>query len=475
MGIVVPSGIYTDQGCQPLREMFFNRSQVEFLYCFENRRAIFNIHRSFKFVLFSTRKGGKTDWFKCAFMEHDPERLPVIDANALALSVSNANALALSVSNVKRFSGDALSLPEFNDTKSLKIGLKILGDNPLLGGENGIRVEDEIHKTNDSALFCHKEQDVWPVYQGGQIWFFDHKFSDVDLWIQKLGAESYAQKEIISASKNRRHLLCILSNNYVPSRTWSDEPRLVFREVAASTNERTFIFAIIPQYSLHTYSLRSFERFYLTGNNPGSIKIDEILSFQDISIFLATLNSFVIDFYMRAQCTNHLSTIYMYAPIAKSVFENQYRKVLSARALRLTCVTKDLESLWRKVYTEDFKEPEFWYPSSAPIDNYGPAHEQEIRRRLRNEAGKLTPEWGPHCGVHDRLPDRRDTGDRAQLRAEIDAYVAHLYGLTRDDFAYILDTFPVLKKKEEKAFGEFMSKRKCLEEYDRIGKILNAE
>lgn len=85
------------------------------------------------------------------------------------------------------------------------------------------------------------------------------------------------------------------------------------------------------------------------------------------------------------------------------------------------------------------------------------------------------PEWGPHCGVHDRLPDRRDTGDRAQLRAEIDAYVAHLYGLSRDDFAYILDTFPVLKKKEKKAFGEFMSKRKCLEEYDRIGKIMNAE
>ena len=33
-------------------------------------------------------------------------------------------------------------------------------------------------------------------------------------------------------------------------------------------------------------------------------------------------------------------------------------------------------------------------------------------------------------------------------------------------------TFPVLKKREEKAFGEFMSKRKCLEEYDRIALIL---
>jgi len=120
----------------------------------------------------------------------------------------------------------------------------------------------------------------------------------------------------------------------------------------------------------------------------------------------------------------------------------------------------------------NWQYPDFWYPDSAPIDNYGPIHEQEIRLRLREEAKNLTPEWGPHCGVHDRLPDRRDTGDRAQLRAEIDAYVAHLYGLNKDDFSYILDTFPVLKKKEIKAFGEFLSKRKCLEEYDRISLIL---
>jgi hypothetical protein len=66
-------------------------------------------------------------------------------------------------------------------------------------------------------------------------------------------------------------------------------------------------------------------------------------------------------------------------------------------------------------------------------------------------------------------------GNRAQLRAEIDVYVAHLYGLSRDDLVYILDTFPVLKKNEKEAFGEFMSKRKCMEEYDRIGKIMNAK
>jgi len=167
---------------------------------------------------------------------------------------------------------------------------------------------------------------------------------------------------------------------------------------------------------------------------------------------------------------------YLYQlPIARKTVSEFFEQAITARAARLVSGNGKFLPVWESVFCKDWQSPEFWYPSSAPIDNYGPAHEQEIRRRLRDEAGKLTPEWGPHCGVHDRLPDRRDTGDRAQLRAEIDAYVAHLYGLTRDDFAYILDTFPVLKKKEEKAFGEFMSKRKCLEEYDRIEKIMNAE
>jgi len=106
------------------------------------------------------------------------------------------------------------------------------------------------------------------------------------------------------------------------------------------------------------------------------------------------------------------------------------------------------------------------------INDYGPRHEQHLRERILDSASSLIQEWSGDCGVHDRTPDRRDTGDRAQLRAEIDAYVAHLYGLNRDDFAYILDTFPVLRQKEEKALWEFMSKRKCLEEYDRIATIL---
>lgn len=67
---------------------------------------------------------------------------------------------------------------------------------------------------------------------------------------------------------------------------------------------------------------------------------------------------------------------------------------------------------------------------------------------------------------------------RAQLRAELDAYYARLYGLTRDELRYILDpadvmgddypseTFRVLKKNEMREFGEYRTRRLVLEAWD---------
>ena len=71
-----------------------------------------------------------------------------------------------------------------------------------------------------------------------------------------------------------------------------------------------------------------------------------------------------------------------------------------------------------------------------------------------------------------------DEGRRVQLRAELDGYYAHLYGLTRDELRYILDpkevfgedfsseTFRVLKEGEDKEFGEYRTRRLVLEAFD---------
>lgn len=59
--------------------------------------------------------------------------------------------------------------------------------------------------------------------------------------------------------------------------------------------------------------------------------------------------------------------------------------------------------------------------------------------------------------------------ERAQARAEIDAIVAkHVYDLSRDELAYVLDQFPVLEKRDRKAHGTFATKDRILDWYDRV-------
>ena len=57
---------------------------------------------------------------------------------------------------------------------------------------------------------------------------------------------------------------------------------------------------------------------------------------------------------------------------------------------------------------------------------------------------------------------------RFQLQCELDAAFFHLYGISRDDAAYILDTFNVLQRAEMKAHGEYRTKRVILEIYDAL-------
>ncbi|MBF6446212.1 N-6 DNA methylase [Nocardia elegans] len=59
-----------------------------------------------------------------------------------------------------------------------------------------------------------------------------------------------------------------------------------------------------------------------------------------------------------------------------------------------------------------------------------------------------------------------DIDKRHRVRAELDAAFFHLYGIDRDDVEYIMDTFPIVKRKDEAAYGEYRTKRLILEIYD---------
>ena len=77
--------------------------------------------------------------------------------------------------------------------------------------------------------------------------------------------------------------------------------------------------------------------------------------------------------------------------------------------------------------------------------------------------------------AHDMAPFARDLGyvdasgevlppfvwsdeERRRRTAALDALFFHLYGLESDDAAYIMDTFPIVREQDEKAFGRYRTK-----------------
>lgn len=71
------------------------------------------------------------------------------------------------------------------------------------------------------------------------------------------------------------------------------------------------------------------------------------------------------------------------------------------------------------------------------------------------------------CGF-DGHPFRWDEERRFIIRCEIDAAFFHLYGIARDDVDYIMETFPIVKRNDEAAYGEYRTKETILEIYDQM-------
>ena len=454
LGLVCPSGLYTDESAIPLRQMFFSCSQIQFLYCFENRwPAVFeSVDNRFKFILFSTRKGGKTDSFTCSFMQHDPERLPIIEANAAIVKHDQ----------VIRFSPEAVALMEFNSQLAVEIVSKLYTVAPLLAESVkktwNCKQSYEFNMTTDRHLF-NQQEEGYPLYEGKLIAAFDHRFSAPSFWMK----ESIARREEIDSWWR-----LLKKKGSVPDRLDHEQYRVSFRNIAASTNERGFISAVLPPKVSCPHTMVVVRRLVPDEHTGRPIKWMESAQ---VPFLASVFNSFTCDYLIRMKITTHLDMHIVYSlPIPRlgsgDPRDAAYFWPVVARALRLVCTTEEYADLWAEVFPQ-IPADTLDVLGSAPAA-YGPAHEQALRERLTESYSALDTTWTSASGLHERTPERRDTGDRAQTRAELDALIAHLYGLTRDEFAYILDTFPVLRRKEQAAFGEFQSKRKALEEFERF-------
>ena len=52
--------------------------------------------------------------------------------------------------------------------------------------------------------------------------------------------------------------------------------------------------------------------------------------------------------------------------------------------------------------------------------------------------------------------------ERRHLRARLDALYFHLYGISREDASYIMDTFPIVRNQDVDEFGSYRTKEMVL-------------
>jgi hypothetical protein len=211
------------------------------------------------------------------------------------------------------------------------------------------------------------------------------------------------------------------------SRTDAELTKKIYQRVPVLENENTgknswgisFILSIIPKFGL---------------GHSAPVIILGIDKANLVSCLQANLSSLVFDFVTRQKLggTNFSFFIVKQLPvIPPETYIEEDIKFISTRVLELVYTSWDMQSFAKDMGYEG--EPFIW-----------------------------------------------DEQRRALLRAELDAYYAKLYGLTRDELRYILDpadvygedfpseTFRVLKNKEINKYGEYQTQRLVLEAWDRM-------
>ena len=373
-GIVIPSGIYTDLGTKQLRELLFSSAEIQVLFGLSNEKYIFEgVHHAFKIVLLIFEKGGSTDTFEAAFRINPREAVAPTHIEYF-LHAPNEH-IDISVPFIRKTSPDSLSVMEFKNPLDVLISEKMLVF-PLLGddlpGKWSIKLSTEFHMTNDSRLFrTEPAPNRLPLYEGKMIHQFTHQWGEPKYWLD----EKEARTALLGRTKDTGQML-----DY---QTY----RLGFRDVAASTNERTMIMTMLPQCVYCNHKLPT-----------AVIRTDQAQPDHPTELFVSSvMNSFVVDYVFRQRVTSNLTFFIVYQmPFPRLTVGDPYFAPLVERAARLICTTPEFDDLAREV------------------------------------------------GIGSHQNGATETAERARLRAEIDGMVAHLYGLTEADFIHILGTFPLI-------------------------------
>jgi hypothetical protein len=433
-GIIVPTGIATDDNTKKFFGDLVEKRAIISLLDFENKEAIFpGVHRSYKFCLL-TLSSLPVDQAQFVFfatrVEHIHDERRHFSLSPQEIAIFNPNTRTMPVFRTKI---DAQLLKSIRNRVPVLVNLVNdenpwqadvyrafnLGDPKILGftkqaGE--IKAEENLLSISTPNYFR--------VYEAKMFHQYDHRFATYENRSQTYGRNSDVNDVKVEEKKDTRfvvHPRLWIKKDILYSQYRGHQPRwlLGYRNICRSTDERTMISSLLP-LSATDYSVRLI-----------FVNVDTPISY---ALILGNLNSIVFDFCTRQMAAgiNLSDYIMRQLPVLPpDTYNKTHIDYIMPRVVELMYTSYDL-----KPFAEDmgyFEQPFVW-----------------------------------------------DDQRRAMLRAELDAYYGKLYSLTRDELRYILDpqdvygqdfpgeTFRVLKDKEIRQFGEYRTRRLVLEAWDRL-------
>ena len=436
VGLLTPSGIYADKTAAKFFKSVSTSGRLASLFDFENRRLgtglphfFPDVDSRFKFCAITFGGLARTfDEAKCAFFLHDIETTADPDRS-----------FPLSPDDFTKVNPNTGTAPVFRKRRDADITRRIYEQHPVLvdrsGGEERqawpVRYHTMFHMTNDSGLFRTAEQldsdgfypvegNRWrrgdelylPLYQGRMIHQFDHRANSV-----RVNPENTHNPYLSVGVSEAQHAdpgFLPVSEYWVPAKEVEEViPRargyaLGFRDIARATDVSTFIASIVPWAGF--------------GNKlPLLLPIDDEFDARGAASLLANSNSYAFDYVTRQKIQGTSLNWYIVEqlPVIRGGSYDRFfgektaRELVRDHVLRLTFTADDM------------------FPFARDLGYTG-------------------------------LPFTWDAEERRHLRARLDALYFHLYGLSRDDAGYILDTFPIVRRQDEKEFGNYRTKRLIL-------------
>lgn len=413
IGVIVPTGIATDDTCKKFFGDLTQKQAIASLYDFENREKLFaDVDIRMKFSLLSI--GGKPiKQGNFSFFLTQPRQVD-----------NQERVFQLSPQDIALLNPNTLTCPVFRTRADAEITKKIYQRVPILENEQtgsnpwGISFMRMFDMANDSGLFRNEAGDrLVPLYEAKMFHQFDHRWATYTAHGDTRDLTDIEKSDLEFQVQPRYWLNSIELENKLVNK-WQKKWLLALRDITNTTNFRTCIGSFLPLVAT-------------SGMNLIFLEAKSILL---INCFYSNTQTLVFDYVVRQKLGgSHLSQNYIkqLPVIPPETYTKENIKFISTRVLELVYTTWDMQ-LFAKDMGYD-GEPFRW--------------DSNRRALLRAE---LDAYYAKLYGLN-----------RDELRYILDP--ADVYG---PDFPS--ETFRVLKNNEIRQFGEYRTQHLVLEAWDRM-------